>query len=1004
MTTVGFPRVRVLVAIAVGLATGTVMAQLQAILARMHPPGGPAADVGGLWGVVPNRDQAREVIAAWTAYADGPGFRSAEFVLTWFVRVDMVFAVAYGVLLWSLLSWVRDALKPKVAKLEGQPVPDERQLALLRAYVRLAGWARALVVALVLADFAENLLTLLLYDVRNESGWFSLVYWTFWGASSLKWLLAALVVGPLLVGLWSLPAGDRRSARKVWRALAVARPQLLLLLAFAAAMFVSDQSADAFRRWRDDFWKDAVAGIGLTVLFSLVLLFTTRRLFHLLAQEREEPPRHRMLVLAAVLAAALGLIGWVFWGFFALAGILVAVAVLSQLTPSTVTPVHRRQEVGHAARWLPPVIAGAPLVLLGLGLLHAAVPEFAYSIRDWQQFAGLGALGIGLQVAGWGIAVAGAYLLPAKVDPEEDEPGWQTVFLAGVLVLSAYIGWRVVVNPWRSSEVLGTHGVFVAAMIAAAFAVFLLTVMAEGWRPPRIFVLLRLRRTPVFLLLLLWLVVAGTLDREGAFYDVRLKPATSEAQTLDRSTLTGRRAFTDWEGTLGPGASPVPMIFVGTAGGGIRAGYWAAVVLTCVLEGRVTSTCAGSSVRATPFAISAISGGSLGVAAYATHVRSDDDPAWFDQRLDDDYAAPVVGWSLFVDIPMSLVRPSGGTDRAEILERAWERSWVDDLSDRSTAELLLGTRAADTDDSVFANGIFDLRAKRERFPLLLLNGTKVQDGCRFNASVLELAVDGKDTGKNATDERLVEDCLALRLFEQDQPFYVPPRPAKPGDVNRDDWMLASTDDLSDFLCRDKDVRLSTAALLSARFPWVGPSGRIEKCGRDRVVNVVDGGYFDTSGASPIVELYAELEQQIEEHNARPGSRCIVPVYLQIDTGYSDPSRTGNARPWELTVPLDTAKSARNAREANARQAAALAFSGPIPGRKGVEARSDVDRFAHIYPRAHPGSTAPLGWTLSSTARAELKAQLARNTKEIEKVRGWLSDELTCPPAQSSRTP
>src|SRR5688500_668706 len=137
MTTGGFPRLPVLLTVAFALAAGTVMAQLQAILARMHPPGGPAADVGGLWGVVPKPDQAREVIAAWTVYADGPGFRSAEFVLTSFVLVDVVFAVAYGVFVWTLLSWVRDALQPKIVELREQPMRDERQLALLRAYVGL---------------------------------------------------------------------------------------------------------------------------------------------------------------------------------------------------------------------------------------------------------------------------------------------------------------------------------------------------------------------------------------------------------------------------------------------------------------------------------------------------------------------------------------------------------------------------------------------------------------------------------------------------------------------------------------------------------------------------------------------------------------------------------------------------------------------------------------------------------------------------------------------------
>ncbi|MDP9491035.1 MAG: hypothetical protein M3P42_02355, partial [Actinomycetota bacterium] len=221
-----------LVAVAFGLAAGTFMGQLQAILARMHPPGGPAADVGSLWGIVPNADGAREIVDAWTAYADGPGFHSAELVLRWFVRADVVFALAYGLLVWSLLAWVLAALRLKIDQLGNQERPDKRQLALLLAYTRLAWWAQILVVALVLSDFAEGWLTLELAEAaRDDAGTYSLFYWLFWGVSLLKWSLALLVVASLLVSLWSLPATHRQEAKAVGRALNLARPQLLVVLA-----------------------------------------------------------------------------------------------------------------------------------------------------------------------------------------------------------------------------------------------------------------------------------------------------------------------------------------------------------------------------------------------------------------------------------------------------------------------------------------------------------------------------------------------------------------------------------------------------------------------------------------------------------------------------------------------------------------------------------------------------------------------------------------------------
>ena len=51
-----------------------------------------------------------------------------------------------------------------------------------------------------------------------------------------------------------------------------------------------------------------------------------------------------------------------------------------------------------------------------------------------------------------------------------------------------------------------------------------------------------------------------------------------------------------------------------------------------------------------------------------------------------------------------------------------------------------------------------------------------------------------------------------------------------------------------------DLRLSTAAILSSRFPYVSPAGKVF----DRYY--VDGGYFDNSGAGAVLELIHELNR------------------------------------------------------------------------------------------------------------------------------------------------
>lgn len=55
-----------------------------------------------------------------------------------------------------------------------------------------------------------------------------------------------------------------------------------------------------------------------------------------------------------------------------------------------------------------------------------------------------------------------------------------------------------------------------------------------------------------------------------------------------------------------------------------------------------------------------------------------------------------------------------------------------------------------------------------------------------------------------------------------------------------------------------DIRLSTAAVVSSRFPYVSPAGKVF----DRYY--VDGGYFDNSGAGTVLELIQELNEFLSD--------------------------------------------------------------------------------------------------------------------------------------------
>ena len=338
----------------------------------------------------------------------------------------------------------------------------------------------------------------------------------------------------------------------------------------------------------------------------------------------------------------------------------------------------------------------------------------------------------------------------------------------------------------------------------------------------------------------------------------------------------------------------------------------------------------------------------------------------------------MLAWLFFTDLPSALVSCTGGSDRAEILERTWERSWKNGALARR-----LGTADAITKDG-------------PPVPLLLLNGTRVQDGCRLISSNLDTsAVAGLPDTTN-----LVSDCLTIRPFRD--------RGAQPG------WTFGASEDLHALLC-DSDVRLSTAALLSARFPWASPSGRVSPCNarKDALTpaNVVDGGYFDTSAAGTIIELWDALQPLVQQFNSQHGY-CLAPLLVELDNHYAGYPAPVSKRPWETNVPISTVKAARDAREADSRQAAALAFSGTRSGGPDIVWRSDggesshnagdtVTRLAELRPAAHPGTEAPLGWDLSKASIDDLTNEMtlpspANNPAQLGLIQDWLRpNALAC---------
>jgi hypothetical protein len=618
-------------------------------------------------------------------------------------------------------------------------------------------------------------------------------------------------------------------------------------------------------------------------------------------------------------------------------------------------------------------IAGAvPLAALGVIAARAATTLFV--TQELHAFWLVGVALAALTVATL-MVIARIPSLPARV--EASTALW---FAAGITVAAALAAavWPIVVG-----QAVGA--IALLFLIAAALTVVIsaLSLLSEVWTPAGALALLGLRRMPVITFVVVWFVVTSVVDQTDHYHDVRLagtRPASAAPVTAD----TALRAWLDQHRPAEP-AEPggsdtrrtVPLVFVSASGGGIRSAYWTAMVLDCLFDPHpVQPECASDRPldRSDVFVESGISGGSVGFAFDRALTGSG--RSWAD-ALGEDFVSPDVAALGFRDIPNSFLRwePSG-VDRAAVLEKAWERAAG---GDRLRTGLFADSRGPDG---------------QLRFPLLVLSGATVDDACQLNASALLAAprpAQGPQQPLGTTD------CLSLTPFE-------PGRAHDPG--NPDGSALAATKDLADFSCAPgsrtpQDIALSTAALLSARFPYISPTGGLSSCDdAQRRTFDIDGGLIDSSGLSAISDLWTHIAGDVQAINDDPTDPiCIQPRLLMIDNGYLPAAPVAApSQPQQLLAPIQGRSRATSQRSAADEQAAALAFdhafgAATCAGVTNLPA-APASRVAHLVPTSQPGIQAPLGWTLSRFAQDDLQNQLnsPANRCEVQLVRSWFRSD------------
>jgi predicted acylesterase/phospholipase RssA len=463
--------------------------------------------------------------------------------------------------------------------------------------------------------------------------------------------------------------------------------------------------------------------------------------------------------------------------------------------------------VARVNRWLPGLMGASAFIVISLACFRAAETDRGF-VRPWQQV--LVIMAVLYLTAGVFFAWATErYLsLPEAVrsrayksirrqkgrEAEGLPQHVQIILLIGLLLgLTVFLAFSFL--PVRTGQWFGAGATLVLAVCVW---------MQAG----NVLIYCGLRyRFPAFRLLL-GMVVLFSLVNDN--HGVRLlEGRPPRLPTVQERLRDWHAALHAAQGSRAASEDSHPLYVVATEGGGIRAAYWTAAVL-----GQLEDTSQGEFSRHV-FAISGVSGGSLGAAVFASqlaaglpanrnhvqHARS---------VLGKDFLAPTLGALLFPDMVQHFLPFPLRLDRARALETAWEDSWL-----------------GDPDASPLGKDFQELweGERRHRVPSLFLNATLVESGARVVTSDLDL-------------QSGFPDVLQTERLSQSR------------------------------------MRVSTAVHLSARFPYISPGATFPNG-----LHVVDGGYFENSGCATAEDLLIQVSRTAQELEKETHHRIVPRLIL-----------------------------------------------------------------------------------------------------------------------------
>jgi hypothetical protein len=303
-------------------------------------------------------------------------------------------------------------------------------------------------------------------------------------------------------------------------------------------------------------------------------------------------------------------------------------------------------------------------------------------------------------------------------------------------------------------------------------------------------------------------------------------------------------------------------------------------------------------------------------------------------------------------------------------------------------------------------------------PLLMLNGASAKTGRRIITTTLEANYVAPDCPTQAAVQSILEakklsgasktyttdaqegKCL---LFLESNLFHNLLKGSEKGGFwttaqlllrwealrEKLEWLVGPTPKLH-------DVRLSTAAHNSARFPIISPPGAIRNSSHQVIDRIVDGGYVENYGALTAMELAEAV------HAVQPE---LAPFVLMIS---NDPDSDPDVRPLntpesvlvsDLMVPIGSVMHARTGRGRLA-MAQAESFLDHLT----FPACGAQTSHVRVWPQFAPGTDdensrpVSMSWWLSSPIQIHLRQQIEiteRNKLSLARVWSALAKPENC---------